>query len=83
MSARVAWLFGRLAGAAPRFPRLFRTTDGGRSWHSLHVPLTVSADDALDAVSAGLGFATSGSVLWRTTDGGRHWAAIHAVIARH
>jgi photosystem II stability/assembly factor-like uncharacterized protein len=46
------------------------------------VPLTLSADDALDAVDGALGFATSGPALWRTADGGRHWTEIHSVIAR-
>jgi photosystem II stability/assembly factor-like uncharacterized protein len=83
VSRNVVWLFGRLAGNKPRFPRLFRTTNGGRSWHSLHVPVAVSADDQLDAVGSKLGFATSGTILWRTTDGGRRWTRIHAVIAQH
>jgi len=82
VTPRVVWLFGRLSGDAPRFPRLFRTTDAGRRWHSLHVPTAVSADDALDAVSSRLAFAASAAVIWRTSDGGRHWRAIHAVVAR-
>jgi photosystem II stability/assembly factor-like uncharacterized protein len=81
VSPNVVWLFGRLAGNARRFPRLFRTTDAGRTWHSLHVPVAISAADQLDAVGATLGFAASGAQLWRTADGGRHWAAIHPVIA--
>ncbi len=80
-SRDVVWLFGRLAGDAPRFPRLFRTADAGRSWHSLHVPVSVSADDQLDAVDATLGFAAAGAELWRTADGGRHWTRIRAAIA--
>jgi photosystem II stability/assembly factor-like uncharacterized protein len=81
VSPNVVWLFGRLAGDSPRFPRLFRTTDGGQRWSSLHVPVAVSADDELDAVGATLGFAASGAHLWRTDDGGRRWTAIHPVIA--
>jgi photosystem II stability/assembly factor-like uncharacterized protein len=82
VSPKVVWLFGRLSGDSPRFRRLFRTTDAGRHWSSLRVPLTLSADDALDAVDGTLGFATSGPALWRTADGGRHWTEIHSVIAR-
>jgi len=81
VNQNVVWLFGRLAGNAPRLRRLFRTTDAGRTWHSLHVPAAVSAGDQLDAVDAKLGFATQGATLWRTTDGGRRWTAIHPVIA--
>lgn len=81
VSPAVVWLFGRLSGDAPRFPRLFRTTDGGRHWRSLHVPVAVSADGALDGVGSRLAFATSGRDIWRTTDGGRQWTAIRAVIA--
>jgi photosystem II stability/assembly factor-like uncharacterized protein len=82
VNRRVVWLFGRLSGDAPRFPRLFRTTDAGHHWSSLHVPVTVSSDGALDAVTATLGFAASKAVIWRTADGGRHWTAIHAVIGQ-
>lgn len=78
---KVVWLFGRLAGDSPRFPRLFRTTDEGRSWSSVHVPVTVSAYGTPDAVGARLGFAASGASMWRTSDGGRRWTAIHGVIA--
>lgn len=81
VSPKVVWLFGRLSGEAPTFPRLFRTTDAGHVWHSLHVPVSVSADDALDAVGSSVAFTASGTVMWRTADGGRHWTAIHAVIA--
>lgn len=81
VSSGVVWLFGRLSGNAPRFPRLFRTTDAGERWSSLHVPVTVSSEGPLDAVDATLGFVTSKAVIRRTTDGGRHWTAIHAVIA--
>jgi photosystem II stability/assembly factor-like uncharacterized protein len=80
VNENVVWMFGRLSGDAPRFPRLFRTTDAGASWHSVHVPVAVDAGDALDGVSSKLGFATAGSVIWRTNDGGRRWTAIHAVI---
>ncbi len=83
VSRKVVWLFGRLAGDAARFPRLFRTTDAGRSWHSLHVPVSISADGQLDAVDATLGFAAAGAELWRTADGGRHWTRIRPVIAHH
>lgn len=83
VNQRVVWLFGRLrlSGDAPRFRRLFRTTDAGRHWSSLNVPLTVSTVDALDAVNSRLAFAISKAVIWRTADGGRHWTAIRAVVA--
>jgi photosystem II stability/assembly factor-like uncharacterized protein len=80
-SPHVVWLFGRLAGDAPRFPRLFRTSDAGRHWSSRHLPVNVGGDSP-DAVTATLGFVASGRSMWRTTDGGRHWTAIRAVIAR-
>ena len=82
VSRKVVWLFGRLAADPPSFPRLFRTTDAGRTWQSLHVPMAVSANDELDAVDATLGYAASGARLWRTTDGGHRWTTIHAVIAQ-
>jgi photosystem II stability/assembly factor-like uncharacterized protein len=81
VSPEVVWLFGRLSGDAPSYPRIFRTTDEGRRWSSFHVPATVSAADELDALDATLGYATSGAVLWRTTDGGRRWTRMRAVIA--
>jgi photosystem II stability/assembly factor-like uncharacterized protein len=83
VSANVVWLFGRLDGDGLRFPRLFRTTDAGRHWQSVHIPVAVSSGGGLDAISATLGFATSGSGLWRTTDGGHHWTAVPGVIAHH
>jgi photosystem II stability/assembly factor-like uncharacterized protein len=81
VNRKIVWLFGRLSGSAPTFPRLFRTSDAGRHWSSLHVPGTVS-EGSLDAVNATLGFDTSNAAIWRTSDGGRHWTSIRAVIAR-
>lgn len=80
VSPRVVWLFGRLSGDAPRFPRIFRTADAGHRWSSLRLPATVP-DNSLDAVNARLGFVASKAVIWRTTDGGHHWTTVHAVIA--
>lgn len=80
VSPRVVWLFGRLSGDAPRFPRIYRTSDAGHRWSSLHLPIAIG-DGNLDAVNARLGFVTSRTVIWRTSDGGRRWTAIHAVVA--
>jgi hypothetical protein len=81
VSRKVVWLFGRIAGNSPRFPRVFRTVDAGRRWTSIHLPVAIG-DDNLDAVTSTMGFVASKAVIWRTTNGGRNWTTIHAVIAQ-
>jgi hypothetical protein len=81
VSRKVVWLFGRIAGNSPRFPRVFRTVDAGRRWTSIHLPVAIG-DDNLDAVTSTMGFVASKAVIRRTTNCGRNWTTIHAVIAQ-
>ncbi|MCD4532491.1 oxidoreductase [Nocardioides sp. cx-169] len=77
---RVAWVAGGSATeGAPG--RVFRTTDGGRSWDDVSPPDTegllfrdVEARSAKEAVVLAIG-AGDASRIYRTIDGGRSWAA--------
>ena len=60
-------------------PALFRTRDGGRSWHALPAPpVRWPADDDVPDVtsSAGVIAISTGTSVVASRDGGRHWAAL-------
>jgi photosystem II stability/assembly factor-like uncharacterized protein len=74
---RTAWVTGGSASAGPG--RVFRTTDGGRSWEDVSPPGTealllrdVEARSALHAVVLAIGEGDA-SRIYRTADGGRTW----------
>jgi photosystem II stability/assembly factor-like uncharacterized protein len=78
---RTAWLAG--GGATAAFPdrpgRVYRTTDGGRTWQDVSPPATeglllrdVEARSAREAVVLAIG-AGEASRIYRTTDGGATW----------
>ena len=77
---RTAWVTG---GSVPSggAGRVFRTTDGGRSWKDVSPPDTVGlafrdveARSARTAVVLAIGEGDA-SRIYRTTDGGAHWTA--------
>ncbi|HSP82014.1 MAG TPA: glycoside hydrolase domain-containing protein [Myxococcaceae bacterium] len=74
IDAERGWLLGQVAtGQAFSLGRLFRTTDGGRSWESLPPP---PAAGRILFVDAGRGFMVGAPVaekLYTTEDGGRSW----------
>lgn len=79
---RTAWVTGGSATADEGGPgRVFRTTDGGRTWQDVSPPGTaglllrdVEARSAHEAVVLAIG-AGEASRIYRTTDGGAHWDA--------
>jgi photosystem II stability/assembly factor-like uncharacterized protein len=71
-----AWVVGTRRGVVRSpFDRLFRTADGGRTWHTTALPFDGQAD-AIDAVSATTAFAVTPRGLVRTVDGGRTWRPV-------
>lgn len=75
---RTAWVTGGSATEGPG--RVFRTTDGGRSWQDVSPPETtgllfrdVEARSAAEAVILAIGPGDA-SRIYRTTDGGASWA---------
>jgi photosystem II stability/assembly factor-like uncharacterized protein len=76
---RTAWVTGGSATGAPG--RVFRTTDGGRSWDDVSPPATdgllfrdVEARGTREAVVLAIGPGDA-SRIYRTTNGGRSWVA--------
>ena len=92
LSSRVAWIAASsttAVAAAPRAAvRLFKTTDGGRTWAMLPephgtqgLPLASSADflnayDGWLVLQAPHGMGSSPGVLYRTTNGGVTWRPV-------
>jgi len=75
---RTAWVTGGAGEGVPG--RVFRTTDGGRSWQDVSPPATegllfrdVEARSAKEAVILAIGPGEA-SRIYRTTDGGASWA---------
>ena len=75
---RTAWVTGGSASGGPG--RVFRTTDGGRTWQDVSPPDTtglafrdVGARSATEAVILAIGPGEA-SRIYRTTDGGASWA---------
>jgi photosystem II stability/assembly factor-like uncharacterized protein len=57
---------------------LYRTTDGGTSWSTIHASRNLGYDQSsntLDFVSTGDGWAVLNGHVWHTTDGGHVWAS--------
>jgi photosystem II stability/assembly factor-like uncharacterized protein len=69
LDARRAWVVRN--EPAGSFASLYRTTDGGRSWHLVNGDLP--AIGAVTFVGKGRGWLAGGR-LFHTADGGRHWA---------
>src|SRR6478735_10581833 len=77
---RTAWVTGGSATGVPG--RVFRTTDGGRSWQDVSPPDTegllfrdVEARSAKEAVILAIGPGDA-SRIYRTTDSGATWDAV-------
>ena len=77
VDASTAWVTGGSATGGPG--RVFRTTDGGRTWADVNPPETeglllrdVAARSASEAVVLAIGPGDA-SRIFRTTDGGRTW----------
>jgi photosystem II stability/assembly factor-like uncharacterized protein len=78
-NARSAWVAAQPPDnlRAP-FDRLFVTADAGRHWRTAKLPFDAQGFQ-LDAVSANVAYATSGTAqIRRTVDGGRTWQTIVA-----
>jgi photosystem II stability/assembly factor-like uncharacterized protein len=83
--ARTAWVVSTRPGRLrPPFDRLFRTSDGGRTWQALKLPFD-GQWYRLDAVTPSLAYASryfdGASSILRTEDGGRSWQTIHTAAA--
>jgi len=74
----------RLAGGASAAwgwgsPAFFKSTNGGRSWEVLNLPMPSIAGLAIDPQEPGTAYAYGESLL-KTTDGGKSWNAVDLAI---
>ncbi len=80
IDAQNGWLTVKTATSS-NFSRgtLFRTSDGGRSWQKLALPIgeSVEFSDLQNGWTAG---GAAGNELYRTIDGGRSWESITAFL---
>ena len=67
----IAWTGGTLS-----HPAIYKTTDGGHTWHQQFNAPPAVYGGALDMLSAQDGWAIVSTGLYRTTDGGDHWTAV-------
>jgi photosystem II stability/assembly factor-like uncharacterized protein len=63
----------------PPEPRIYKSTDGGRTWARSDGGLTAQSEVDRIAVSRTGVFAAAGSTLFRSTDAGVHWEPVGAV----
>jgi photosystem II stability/assembly factor-like uncharacterized protein len=75
VSATTGWLVAFSSTEAER-PLLYKTVNGGYTWHQELQGAPNSDSTTVDMVSPKDGWAVMSSTLYRTSDGGRHWVPV-------